>query len=126
VGYFADESDAFELGHAQWRAPQLGALGSLLAHWSLTPDEPALVSLPTRAGKTGVALAAPFIAPSTPARVLVLVPSTALRDQTVRAFSTMRLLRVIRALTRWHEPERISARKIHGTRRRSSAMKSRN
>src|SRR5947207_15981120 len=107
VDFFKNERDAFQLTNAQWRAPQLGALGSLLAHWSLVPEEPALVSLPTGAGKTGVALAAPFLAPRTPGRVLVLVPSTAIRDQMVRAFSTMRLLREIRALTRWHEPERI-------------------
>jgi superfamily II DNA or RNA helicase len=114
MGFFADEREAFELTRARWRDPQLGALGSLLAHWSLTPDEPALVSLPTGAGKTGVALAAPFLSPRPPDHVLVLVPSTAIRDQLVRAFSTMRLLREIRALTRWHEPERIRVAAVEG------------
>lgn len=114
MGFFADEREAFELSRAGWRAPQIGALGSLIAHWSLTPDEPALVSLPTGAGKTGVALAAPFVVPVAPTRVLVLVPSAAVRDQMVRAFSTMRLLREIRALSRWHEPTRIRAVAVEG------------
>lgn len=115
MGYFADERDSFELTRAGWRAPQLGALGALLVHWTLTPDEPGLVSLPTGAGKTGVALAAPFLTPTAPARVLVLVPSTALRDQMHRAFSTMRLLREIRALKRWHEPVRVHVDAVEGT-----------
>ena len=114
VGYFADERDAFELTKADWRLPQLGALGSLMAHWTLAPQDPALVSLPTGAGKTGVALAAPFLTPVAPSRVLVLVPSTSLRDQTLRAFGSMRLLREIRALTRWHEPERIHVEAVEG------------
>lgn len=124
MGYFADERDAFELTHAHWRAPQLGALGSLLAHWSLDDDEPALVSLPTGAGKTGVALAAPFLTPSAPARVLVLVPSTALRAQMQRAFLTMRLLREIRALTRWHDPTRVNVEVVEGTRTDWTSMAS--
>lgn len=114
MDYFRDARDAFQLTQARWRAPQLGAIGSLLAHWTLTPTEPALVSLPTGAGKTGVALAAPFITPITPKRVLVLVPSTALREQTVRQFGTMRLLREIGALTRWHDPPRIRVNAVQG------------
>lgn len=114
MDYFKSERDAFELTKASWRAPQLGALGSLLAHWTLAPEEPALVSLPTGAGKTGVALAAPFLTPRPPRRVLALVPSTALRDQTVRHFETMRLLREIRALTRWVNPSRIEVVTVEG------------
>ena len=83
VDFFKNEREAFQMTNARWRSPQLGALGSLLAHWTLTPDEPALVSLPTGAGKTGVALAAPFLTPQPPTRVLVMVPSSALRRQTV-------------------------------------------
>jgi superfamily II DNA or RNA helicase len=113
--FFKNEREAFQLTNAQWRSPQLGALGSLLAHWTLTPDEPALVSLPTGAGKTGVALAAPFLTPEPPTRVLVMVPSSALRKQTVRHFATMRLLREIRALTRWYDPPRVKVVPIEST-----------
>jgi superfamily II DNA or RNA helicase len=115
VDFFKNEHEAFQLTSAQWRSPQLGALGSLLAHWTLTPEEPALVSLPTGAGKTGVALAAPFLTPQPPTRVLVMVPSSALRKQTVRHFSTMRLLREIRALTRWYDPPRIKVISVEST-----------
>jgi len=45
-----------------WRRPQLGALGAIIAHWSLSHGEPTLVSVPTGAGKTGSALAAGFVA----------------------------------------------------------------
>lgn len=114
VDFFKDERDAFQLTNAQWRSPQRGALGSLLAHWTLTPDEPALISLPTGAGKTGVALAAPFLTPQPPTRVLVMVPSSALRKQTVQHFASMRLLREIRALTRWYDPPRVKVVPIEG------------
>ena len=114
MDYFKNERESFQLTKATWRAPQLGALGSLLAHWALVPDEPALVSLPTGAGKTGVALASPFLTPRPPRRVLSLVPSTALRDQTVRQFQTMRLLREIHALTRWVDPPRIEVVAVEG------------
>lgn len=40
----------------QWRNPQRGALGALMAHWSLPRGAPALVSLPTGSGKSAVAL----------------------------------------------------------------------
>lgn len=115
MGFFETERHAFQLTNARWRAPQVGALGSLLAHWTLAPSESALVSLPTGTGKTGVALAAPFLTPTPPRRVLVLVPSTALRDQTVRQFGSMRLLREISALTRWYDPPRIRVVPVEGT-----------
>jgi superfamily II DNA or RNA helicase len=115
MGFFATEREAFQLTRARWRAPQLGALGSLLAHWILSPEDPALVSLPTGAGKTGVALAAPFLTPNPPKRILVLVPSTALREQTTRQFRSMRLLREIGALTRWYEPSRVRVHAVAGT-----------
>lgn len=76
MAFFEDQRGTFELLKAKWRSPQLGALGSLIAHWRLATGEPALVSLPTGTGTTAVALASPFITPVPPKRVLVLVPST--------------------------------------------------
>jgi superfamily II DNA or RNA helicase len=116
MNYFRDARIDFQLLQAEWRSPQIGALGSLLAHWTLSPREPALVSLPTGTGKTGVALAAPFLTPEPPQRVLVLVPSTALRNQVVRQFESMRLLREIRALTKWIDPAKIRVEGISGYR----------
>lgn len=79
-----------------WRTSQVGALGAVLAHWSLTPLEPALISMPTGSGKTAVAMALPYLAAAR--RVLVIVPNVELRNQTLDAFSTNRNLRDIGAL----------------------------
>lgn len=67
----------------QWRPPQLGAIGALIAHWSLHTSTPALISLPTGSGKIALALAAPYIVSAK--RTLVAVPSRELRQQTVNA-----------------------------------------
>jgi superfamily II DNA or RNA helicase len=80
----------------QWRSPQRGALGALMAHWSLPRGAPALVSLPTGSGKSAVALAAPFLASAK--RVLVVVPSKDLRRQLAGAFSDLALLHRIDAV----------------------------
>ena len=95
-GYYSDSAHAITLtgpaGHA-WRRPQVGALGAMVAHWSRTAHEPSLVSLPTGTGKTAVAMAAPYLMRQPPRRVLVVVPSTALREQTAELFGSQRLLR---------------------------------
>ncbi|HEU5151129.1 MAG TPA: DEAD/DEAH box helicase family protein [Iamia sp.] len=115
MGFFEDQRDSFELLKARWRAPQRGAIGALMAHWSLGSGEPALISLPTGTGKTGVALAAPFVTEVAPRRVLVLVPSTALREQTVHQFHSMRLLREIGAIYPWYEPSRVNVAEVTNT-----------
>lgn len=87
----------FEMsGKPQWRKPQLGSLGALLAHWSLPRSAPALLSLPTGTGKSAVALAAPFLLGAR--RTLVVVPSSELRSQLARAFQDLALLRSIGAI----------------------------
>lgn len=83
-------------GTPGWRSPQRGALGALLAHWSLPRTTPALVSLPTGTGKSAVALAAPFLVSAK--RVLAVVPSTELRKQLSAAFSDLALLQRIGAV----------------------------
>lgn len=85
-GHYLPGSSPFTLFRSPdspgWRPPQRGALGALLAYWSLPHRAPALVSLPTGSGKTAVAAAAPYLAGSR--RVLVVVPSTNLRQQIAR------------------------------------------
>ena len=81
-----------------WRAPQRGVLGSVAAHWSLDRDEPTLASIPTGSGKTAVALVAPLVAATPPRRVLVLVPSRALREQLAAEFRSQDQLRRIGVL----------------------------
>lgn len=74
------------------RPPQLGALHAIGAHWSLS-DEPATVVMPTGTGKTETMLAAQIAYMRGP--ILVVVPSIALRTQTVRKFLTLGLLRAL-------------------------------
>lgn len=83
------------LGHSApaWRSPQLGALGAILAHWSLDEPDPTVVSIPTGSGKTAVAMAAPFLARHPPRRVLVLAPAQQLRRQLASEFSNYAQLR---------------------------------
>ena len=84
---------------ATWRVPQAGALGALIAHWSLSPSEPVLASIPTGAGKTGIALAAPFLI-EPPAKVLMLAPKRELRSQLTEEFASQRLMRELGVLPR--------------------------
>lgn len=88
-----------------WRPPQWGALGALIAHWTLAADEPALVALPTGVGKTAVAMATPHIVKSN--RVLVIVPSAELRHQMAGRFADQTDLRQIGAL-----PEDLSEKPV--------------
>jgi superfamily II DNA or RNA helicase len=89
VSFYAEKRAHLALvGATKWRVPQTGALASVLAHWTLPDETPALISLPTGTGKTAVALAAPFLLRRAPRRVLVVAPSRHLREQLVNAFKT--------------------------------------
>ena len=74
------------------RIPQVGALHAIASHWTLG-NEPAIVVMPTGTGKTEVMIAASVA--SVCARLLVIVPTDALREQTVRKFQRYGLLRKI-------------------------------
>lgn len=71
------------------RAPQIGALHALASHWTLE-ERAALVVMPTGTGKTEVMLAHMIM--SAPERLLVLVPSDALREQTLNKFTSLGIL----------------------------------
>lgn len=73
-----------------FRPGQLGALHSVLAHFSVY-DEPAILSLPTGYGKTALLMALPFVLRA--GRVLVVEPSDALRRQTTSHFKELSVLR---------------------------------
>lgn len=81
-----------------WRAPQFGAIGATVMHWSLTPAVPTVISVPTGSGKTAIAMAAPHLLDSPPNRVLVVAPSRALREQLAENFRDQDVLRRIGAL----------------------------
>jgi superfamily II DNA or RNA helicase len=100
-GYFGSPAAGFSLvrdaRYPEWRPAQRGAFGALLAHWSIHHRKPALVAIPTGSGKTAIAIGAAHLAQAH--RVLVVVPSTQLRQQMVEAFSSEEVLRRCGALT---------------------------
>ena len=71
------------------RPPQIGALYATLAHWKVT-HEPANVVMPTGTGKTETMLA--LLAKERLSKLLVIVPTDALRDQLARKFQTFGVL----------------------------------
>ena len=99
--FFSDHQKYFslkplsDLPISGFRPGQLGALHSVLAHFSINED-PAVICLPTGYGKTAVMMALPFVLNAK--RTLVIEPSDALRKQTTghfKALSTLRRLHVL-------------------------------
>lgn len=84
-------------GEGDWklRRAQLGAVHSLLAHWSLS-TEPATVVLPTGTGKTEAMLVTTLIDQA--ARTLVIVPTRDLKDQIAEKFMSWGMLRKLGVL----------------------------
>lgn len=82
---FTEEGD----GQPGLRKPQLGALHAVLAHRSVESNEPITIVMPTGTGKTETMLAA-FA--HSPARILVIVPSDALRTQIAGKFIDLGIL----------------------------------
>jgi superfamily II DNA or RNA helicase len=73
------------------RKPQVGALHAVHAHWS-TSGESATVVMPTGTGKTETMLA--VLTSCSCERVLVVVPTDALRSQIADKFETLGLLKL--------------------------------
>lgn len=76
------------------RRPQMGALHAIHAHWSTSKDV-ATVVMPTGTGKTETMLAT--LVSARCKRVLVLVPTDALRTQIAQKFFTLGILKDPRA-----------------------------
>ncbi|MBF6314066.1 DEAD/DEAH box helicase family protein [Nocardia farcinica] len=72
------------------RRPQIGALHSIVGYQSSGLTEPGIVVMPTGTGKTETMLA--WLVAQRPERVLVVVPSSALRDQIASKFETLGIL----------------------------------
>ena len=85
--YLADDPD---VGVCGLRDPQLGALHSVLGYWTTRTSTPATVVMPTGTGKTETMLA--LFASARLPRLLVVVPSDALRDQVADKFETLGIL----------------------------------
>lgn len=77
------------------RAPQIGALHAIGAHWSLY-STPATTVMPTGTGKTETMIAA--LVGQVKGTLLVVVPTSPLRGQTVKKFLTLGLLRQLRVI----------------------------
>lgn len=73
------------------RKPQLGALHAIHAHWSVS-DETATVVMPTGTGKTETMLS--VLTSCMCDRILVVVPSDALRAQLAEKFETLGMLKM--------------------------------
>lgn len=71
------------------RTAQIGALHAIIAHWKVS-DEPATIVLPTGVGKTETMLAA--LTQQQIARLLVVVPTLALREQLTKKFLGLGIL----------------------------------
>lgn len=72
------------------RRPQIAALHSIVGYQSSGLDEPAIVVMPTGTGKTETMLA--WMVATRPAKLLVIVPSTTLRDQIAAKFESLGIL----------------------------------
>lgn len=72
------------------REPQLGALHAVHAHWAVT-DDPATIVMPTGTGKTETMISV-FISANC-RRVLIIVPTDALRTQIAEKFLTFGVLK---------------------------------
>lgn len=72
------------------RKPQIGALHAIKAHWSIT-NNPATVVMPTGTGKTEVMLSA--LISERIERLLVIVPTDALRTQIYTKFLSLGILK---------------------------------
>lgn len=77
------------------RSPQIGALHALMAHME-DGEESAVVVMPTGTGKTETMLG--FLIANVCQKVLVIVPSDSLRNQTYRKFKNLGLLRSLKAV----------------------------
>lgn len=73
------------------RSPQLGAVHAVLGYWTTKRLAPITVVMPTGTGKTETMLA--LLVSARLPRLLVLVPSEALRDQAARKFETLGVLK---------------------------------
>lgn len=100
MNYFKLNAQAFSFREGQQpnqglRRGQVGALHALAAHF-LEREDPAIVSLPTGYGKTAAMAGTCFLAEAS--RVLIIVPTSALRTQTAKAFRSLDTLRRLNAL----------------------------
>jgi len=89
-GAFRLVASAPEDGEKGLRRPQLGAVHSVLGYWTSSHAQPATVVMPTGTGKTETMLA--LLGAARIPKLLVIVPSDALRTQIAQKFMTLGVL----------------------------------
>jgi superfamily II DNA or RNA helicase len=72
------------------RSPQLGAVHAVLGHWTIADAQPGTVVMPTGTGKTETMVA--LFAAAAIERLIVVVPSDALRGQIADKFESLGVL----------------------------------
>lgn len=87
---FALREDRPDEGIRGLRPPQIGAVHAVLGYWTTDPKEPATIVMPTGTGKTETMVA--LFAQQRIERLLVIVPSDALRTQVAAKFETFGVL----------------------------------
>ena len=90
VGAFSYVQEDVKLGINGLRGPQIGAVHAVHAHWSVS-DAPATIVMPTGTGKTDTMLSI-LVSVRCP-RLLVVVPTHALRSQIAEKFLTLDILK---------------------------------
>jgi superfamily II DNA or RNA helicase len=85
----------FEEGNGKegLRSPQRGAMHAVLGYWTTNRPDPATVVMPTGTGKTETMLG--LLVAARPERLLVVVPSDALREQLAEKFDRLGVLQEI-------------------------------
>jgi superfamily II DNA or RNA helicase len=101
VSYFIDAIGSITVrpiigSQAGLRNSQIGALHAISSHFSLR-DDPALIVLPTGAGKTAVLMLTPYLLLAR--RVLIITPSRFVRDHIARDFSELKTLKHVSAVS---------------------------
>ena len=89
AGFRFLEADRGSAAPGLW-PPQLGAIHSVLGHWTTQAEDVATVAMPTGTGKTEAMVG--LFAAQRPARVLVIVPSDPLRTQIAEKFERLGVL----------------------------------
>jgi superfamily II DNA or RNA helicase len=98
MSYFQDNYGSVKLpiagpdGAGGLRNAQLGAIHAIASHFTVE-NRPALAVLPTGAGKTAVLMVSAFLLRAT--RVLVITPSTLVREQIAGKFAELDPLRAL-------------------------------
>jgi superfamily II DNA or RNA helicase len=91
IGAFSYVQEDLERNITGLRGPQIGAVHAVHAHWSIS-DAPATIVMPTGTGKTETMLS--ILVSIACSKLLVVVPTDALRTQLTNKFLTLGVLKM--------------------------------